>query len=147
MYNLKHGLTTKDIVNALRLKRSFGGCFPSDKIPRFYQFPCTIVVNTQTADKPGQHWVAIHITKYASFYFDSFGLPALEPHILRYLKSYSRRVVYNPSCIQHMFSTSCGLFCIAFVKHVYSKKSFISFISRFSNTNLVENDSIVLQLI
>lgn len=147
MFNLNRGLTTQDIINALKNERSFGGCYPSNKIPIFYHFPCTIVVNTQSDDKPGQHWVAVHMTKFTSFYFDSFGLPALEPDILKYLKHRSRTVVYNSTCIQHMYSISCGLFCIAFVKHVKSKKSFISFINQFSMSNLSKNDRLVLKLI
>jgi hypothetical protein len=56
-------------------KREFGaawaGCHPQDRAkfkPNTYQ-----VINTDTHDKPGVHWLGVYITKTRAYVFDSFG--------------------------------------------------------------------------
>ena len=69
----------------------FLGYFPKDKLPPFpSQFPKSLIVNTDEASKPGEHWVALVLTKKKCFYFDSFGLPIVDFQILRFLKGYEK---------------------------------------------------------
>ena len=121
----------------------FLGCFPKNKLPPFpSQFPKSLIVNTDEASKPGEHWVALVLTKKKCFYYDSFGLPIVDFQILRFLKGYEK-VSYSNTCIQDVKSNKCGEFCIAFLQNVKSKKSYMEFVNKFDVFNLKLNDDIV----
>lgn len=43
---------------------------------RSYKYPAMMIVNTQPSDEPGEHWLAIYITKHKhGYFFHSFGHP------------------------------------------------------------------------
>ena len=113
--------------------------FPSPKKTR------SIIINTDSGR--GEHWVAMVLTKGKCFYFDSFGLPIININILNYVntKKY-KTVTYSNQCIQDFQSTSCGLFCIAFVMYVKNRKDYLSFLSIFKE-DLRCNDSVVKNLL
>ena len=122
---------TDEIWNYLQKKKSFMGCFPSDKIPPICSFPATMIINTADSSNAGEHWVGLYMEEKFCLYFDSFGLPVLEENIRKYLSRYYNNYVYNKICIQDIASKACGLFCIAFVKSVYSVKTYYNFIHQF----------------
>jgi hypothetical protein len=65
----------------------FRGVFAADTLPKKVCIPCTLVVNTDVAGKPGQHWVAIFITKKRQgFYFDYYDLPPSVPYHIAFIK-------------------------------------------------------------
>jgi len=144
---LKQGLSNIQIKNYLENDTGFIGCFPSNKIPEINSIPCTLIINTAQSGHPGDHWVALHLKEDVAFYFDSFGFPIIEDDIFKFLKKYYKKVLYNRICIQDFTSIACGLFCIAFVKNVFSVKSYNLFISQFSSDNIKENDCTVLNFI
>ena len=128
---------------------NFLGCFPHDSLPSF-SFSQTerktksIIINTDSGR--GEHWVAMVLTGGKCFYFDSFGLPIINTNILNYVntKKY-KTVTYSNQCIQDYLSTSCGLFCIAFVMYVKNRIDYLSFLSIFKD--LKNNDSVVKNLL
>ena len=137
-----------DIENYLKDQRGFLGCFACNDLPPFpKKFPVSMIINTHRKNQPGEHWLAIVLTKQKCFYFDSFGVPIMEKIIISYLQQKYKKVTINNECIQHYYSESCGLFCIAFIKHVKSKLGFEEFISKFNLLYLLKNDNIVLKLI
>ena len=105
----------------------------------------SIIINTDSGR--GEHWVAMVLTGGKCFYFDSFGLPIINTNILNYVntKKY-KTVTYSNQCIQDYLSTSCGLFCIAFVMYVKNRKDYLSFLSIFKE-DLRCNDSVVKNLL
>ena len=126
----------------------FLGCFSIDNLPlRVKQFPSSLIINTDPTTKPGDHWLAIHMTKTKCFYFDSFGLGIIDQNIIDFLKQYYKRVTISNVCIQHYDSDKCGLYCTAFIKNVKSKNTYKQFISNFNFVNLLNNDKIVLSLL
>ena len=134
-----------EIENYLKDQKGFLGCFASDDLPSFpKKLPASLIINTHKKNQPGEHWLAIVLTKNKCFYFDSFGVPIMEETIVSYLQQKYQKVTINNECIQHFNSTSCGLFCIAFIKHVKSKPSFETFISKFNLFDLLQNDNIIL---
>ena len=134
-----------EIENYLKDQKGFLGCFASDDLPSFpKKLPASLIINTHKKNQPGEHWLAIVLTKHKCFYFDSFGVPIMEETIVSYLQQKYQKVTINNECIQHFNSTSCGLFCIAFIKHVKSKPSFETFISKFNLFDLLQNDNIIL---
>ena len=106
-----------------------------------------MIINTHRKNQPGEHWLALVLTKSKCLYFDSFGVGITEETIVSYLQQKYEKVTVNNECIQHLYSESCGLFCIAFIKNVKSKTSFETFISKFNLLDLLKNDNIVLNLI
>ena len=122
-----------EIEKYLKDQKGFLGCFASDDLPSFpKQLPASLIINTHKKNEPGEHWLAIVLTKQKCFYFDSFGVPIMEKIIISYLQQKYKKVTINNECIQHYYSESCGLFCIAFIKHVKSKLGFEDFISKFN---------------
>ena len=137
-----------EIEKYLKDQKGFLGCFASDDLPTFPKsLPASLIINTHKKSQPGEHWLALVLTKRKCFYFDSFGAPILEETIVIYLQQKYKKVTVNNECIQHFTSASCGLFCTAFIKNVNSKISFEKFISKFSLFNLLKNDNIVLNLL
>ena len=54
------------------LGSAFGGTHPRDLIPhRLRPYEKAIVVNTDPHDKPGTHWVCLHVVPPEVEYFDS----------------------------------------------------------------------------
>ena len=134
-----------DIENYLKDQRGFLGCFACNDLPPFpKKFPVSMIINTHRKNQPGEHWLALVLTKSKCLYFDSFGVGITEETIVSYLQQKYEKVTVNNECIQHFNSTSCGLFCVAFIKHVKSKPSFETFISKFNLFDLLQNDNIIL---
>ena len=140
--------SSTEIEKYLKDQKGFLGCFASDNLPTFPKsLPASLIINTHKKSQPGEHWLALVLTKSKCLYFDSFGVGITEETIVSYLQQKYEKVTVNNECIQHLYSESCGLFCIAFIKNVKSKLSFEKFISKFSLFNLQKNDNIVLNLI
>ena len=53
--------TNLQLFNKLNYFKSFLGVFSCDRLPIVSQLPCSLIMNTDPHDKPGQHWVAIYI--------------------------------------------------------------------------------------
>jgi hypothetical protein len=86
----------------------------------------------QSSDKGnGTHWIALYkINDGYSQYFDSFGfVPPLE------IENKLHKYDYNDRDIQNINSTSCGYYCIAFIKFMNGKQNvkqaFETFIKMF----------------
>ena len=141
----KYGINGSQISNFLSKNKFFKGCYPIDRIPVFSSFPTYIVINTAPSGSSGEHWLALIIRKYDFLYFDSYGIGVVNYQLLKYFKQYGRKkpIVYSRVCIQDITSLACGLFVIAFCKHVKSKKSYHLFIDQFNHENVILNDLIV----
>lgn len=147
--NPMYGLTDSQINYFLKHQKNFKGCFPIDKIPIFYTFPTYIIVNTAPSYSRGEHWVGLIIRKNDFIYFDSFGLPVMNEYLFQYFKQYDTRrvIIHSRVCIQNISSYACGLFVIAFVKHVKNLNGYHLFIDKFDHVNLLENDVIAWKLV
>lgn len=129
------------------IRRSFGGVFASDNISENVGKFSSFIVNLDSKNLPGSHWVAIFFRNDVAFYFDSYGYPPINKSILRFLKKNSKAIRFNPFCFQDDSSTSCGYFCLYFLHrfsrhlplsdlHERNKKQNETFIKRFANQNL-----------
>ena len=134
-----------DIIKKENIK-NFNGVYPKDKIYKplkdgFY------IINLQDSDKgSGTHWTVIYkINDGFSFYYDSFGFPAPE-NIEEILHKYE----YNKKQIQDIDSTSCGFYCVAFIKFMYNKNDKLTAFNTFCNlfrANTIDNEIILHQLL
>lgn len=120
----------------------FLGCFSKSNLPSFpTKFPSTIIINDNK-----EHWVSVVLFENKCFYFDSFGVETVDEEIIKFLKFKYSEIFANKQVIQDVSSYSCGKFCVAFIKNVSSKETFISFLTLFSDI-LLKNDSIVMNYI
>src|SRR6267154_4705733 len=97
---------------AKRCGRAFMGVFPINKLPMKLppRRPLLLVCNTDSSDKPGEHWGALYVDKNGEF-FDSYAEP---PHrtFRLYLEKYCNSYVTNVKVIQSIISYSCGHYCV-----------------------------------
>ena len=131
-----------DIFDKYHIK--INGIFQKDKINKlekgFY------IINLQSSKNGnGTHWTALYFDPLKSLWYDSYGFkPPLEIEIL--LNDYD----YNKYDEQNINSSSCGFFCIAFVKFLYLKndkyKAYETFINLFKK-DTINNEQILKHLL
>ena len=105
-----------NIINKYDLNYCFGGVFSKDKLPLLK--PNTFyIINLEDHDKgPGTHWTAFYYNTFKSIYFDPFGFVA-PLDVQNKIKPY----IYNDDEIQNIDTSSCGFYCIAFIKFLHDK--------------------------
>lgn len=77
------------------------------------------IINLDSSENEGTHWVAyIKLNNYCE-YFDSFGdlMPPLE--LTRYLEKYD--IYYNYNIYQSFNSVNCGHLCLKYLKSFWEK--------------------------
>ena len=108
---------SKILKNDRFTKHHFRGVFACDQLPKQYVPRLrTLVINTDPSTKPGQHWVAIYITRDGEGeYFDSYGQPVKLPQVKKFLKKNVTRQRYNRQPLQGPLSAVCGQYSIFFL--------------------------------
>lgn len=87
------------------------GTFPLDRVPQFMKDAALqhFIINTQTSNLAGQHWIAVTIVHNSKAYiFDSFG-QAPPTLLVNQLKQRSiHKIYYNKRQLQPFNTTFCG---------------------------------------
>lgn len=104
------------LAEKLFLPSEFLGVFASDTLPKtsgpFHN--TALIINTDTQNLPGMHWVAIHTRIDEAYYFDSFGQPP--PLIIStWLTKHFEKWTFSSRQVQAMNSNFCGYFCLHFL--------------------------------
>ena len=137
-------MQSSEIRQKFMKDKTFIGCFPFDKLPAFPEkLPAKLIINTGASSTEGEHWVALLLKPKSCFYFDSFGIPILNHEIHKFLQKKYKKVTFSTLCVQDYRSNKCGEFCIIFLKNVNSKKTYLLFLKRFSDINLLINDKLL----
>jgi hypothetical protein len=131
-------IVRKDVL----LWRTFHGVFASDQLKfRVTKRPCCMIVNTDTSNLPGSHWVAIYFdVKGDAEYFDSFGRSPISPFIDQFLKLNGKTLVFNNQRLQSSDSFVCGMYCIYFL---FNRVRQLNIVKQFSHINFMQNDRLV----
>lgn len=124
------GMTTLEILSQAtrddKLRDVFRGCFAINQLPLLiFHKPSALVVNLDSADEAGSHWVAIYIsTEGKVTYFDSFGRAPSDDRMLTFLFRQTRGnpsgFSYNSTRIQAITSSKCGYHCLRFLRKAVS---------------------------
>jgi hypothetical protein len=97
------------------LKRNCGiyrGIYACDELPEVVMRPSVMVVNTDPASQPGQHWICMYFDDGGhGECFDSFGLHPI-PLFEHYMNSHCIDWMYNKKQMQSLVSRFCGHYCI-----------------------------------
>ena len=139
-------LSNHEIENAIlrnadnTTRNAFHNVVSVDALPDFVShYPIFLVVNTQSHNLPGEHWIAAFIDKHKrGEIFDSLALP---PSILlsRWMNRFTRSWRMNMLSFQHPLSGTCGGYVIYYILHRL-KVSSLDDIARKLSRKLYEND-------
>jgi hypothetical protein len=105
-------MNTSQIDRLLKNQPDFQGVFSADTLPTT---PRLLVCNTDPANKPGVHWIALYVDKNGrGEYFDSFGRPP-NKHFEQFMNSNCSRWTFNKKQLQSRISAFCGYYCCLYV--------------------------------
>jgi len=107
-----------------------------------------LIVNTDSSDKPGQHWIAISIgSNGKGKYFDSYGLPPLHHEFNDFLSKHCPNGwVFNDVTLQCLSCVTCGHYCVAYIKFKCLGHSLEEFTSIFAKDSYFNDDLIKLYI-
>ena len=125
------------------------GAFPYDQIP---QKPnngsFSVVLNTDPADGPVEHWIAL-VFKAPHFYCcDRYGRtfndPTFPSAFSATVKKFIGKTVYktNTKLLQQFTSNACGDYCVYFIQEL--AKNSLKKVSSVFSTDLKRNDRYVV---
>ena len=146
----KEGLKTSDILSCLSKQPNFLGVFAQDVLENIcvVNFPFCIVVNLDSLDSPGSHWLSLYIDRMSIEIFDSLGFkaeywPVYPIHLIFFIKRY----IHNSSLkiSQHQqspLSNFCGIYSVYYILNGHNK-TFEDRCKSFS-TKFILNDDIEL---
>ena len=141
------------ITNTLKCSPNFIGCFAENQLKSLTvtQFPSFLIVNVDSTDTSGSHWLAIGIFKNSIEIFDPLGFTifnwARVPcDLLDFLHrmSFTRQVRVSPR-IQSDQSTFCGFYCIFYI--ILRRFTVLrNIVARFSIifSKMIENDNVLI---
>ena len=147
---VKPGLNSVDIVSALNCFPHFIGCVAENEIDElvFGRLPCFIVVNVDSSNLPGSHWISLGIFPksieiFDPLGFDIFNWSRIPCSLLKFLHrmSVTRKVVVGKR-IQSNKSKLCGFYCLfyIFMRRHASMKHLMSYF----DSKLSRNDSVLV---
>lgn len=94
----------------------FIGVYPLDKIPSHMCTPSRLIVNTDTHNLKGQHWLAVSYAQGGIVYaFDPLGFFYPKLLIERLQRLPHSRIVYNYKAYQMPWENTCGQHCLNFL--------------------------------
>ena len=120
------------------------GVFPADRLPRRISTkrPLLLVCNTDPHNKPGEHWIAMYLSKDGTGeYFDSLG-ETVPPIFSDFLERHCTNYVFNEEQLQSVPSRFCGHYCVFYCLYKMLDYNLNSIVNCFSNDTML-NDNIV----
>ena len=143
MENVVEMILNRDIIS----RNSFLGAFARNELPKIYNYPASLILNTEPRNSEGEHWLAIYFDKKRTCeFYDSFGKHPNYYGIYEYLKKYSTSIKYNNRKVQSNVSPYCGLYCIFFLIFKLKGKS-MEFFKNLYEKNPMKNDKLFTDLI
>jgi hypothetical protein len=128
-------------------RKIYKGTRAFDELPKKIMKPSAYIINTETRDKDGEHWIAIYYNNYGNVeFFDSFGLGPAFYGLEDFLLKTSNKCFYNTFALQSLNSEYCGYYCVLFVLFKSKKKSFLNFLNHFDQDTFI-NDKNIKKLI
>ena len=112
-----------------------------DELPNKSEIPVLYVVNTDTSEGFGKHWVCVFIQEDMIEYFDSLGKEPKE--LYKFLRNQNIPFKYSLKQIQQNYSDVCGDYCILYSYFRSRGYGIEWFLDLFDNQRLTENDILV----
>jgi len=99
------------------LGSNFIGVFPLDKLPRQLKRGA-YVINTDPAHRPGQHWIAVNISKSEINVFEPYGF-YYPKYLTNRLRATGLPIKFNKTQCQNLLTTNCGPLCLLYLTLLY----------------------------
>ena len=138
------------IQRLLKCCPNFLGCFAEDELDnlRLKSFPCFLIVNVDSSNQDGSHWIALSLFADRLEVMDPLGFTIFNwtrvpCELMNFCHRFgSRRKILVAKRIQPDFSVLCGYYCIHYVifRQLFSLHKFNSLFSRY----LHKNDQILI---
>ena len=148
----KTALSCRQIISLLYCSPHFLGCFAEDQVTfiSIRSFPVFFIVNVDSSDSSGSHWIAVHLTKTTIEIFDPLGFQfhlwsRVPCKLLSFINLYStNRKLLISNRVQSTSSMLCGFYCLFYVL----SRPFLSFdtVQSFFSSKLYKNDSRLIKL-
>ena len=121
----------------------YGGVVPKDLLPLQTVKPSFYVVNLDTSDKAGSHWIVMfHRDDKMTEYFDPLGKKPDEEFV-SYLTLQSQHYIFNNRRCQSRVSNLCGQYCLFYCYFRSRGYSMQDILGMFDENNLLYNDQLV----
>lgn len=142
-------LTTRQLDYLARqdpyLEPIFKGVFASDQLPKKkdIQPRSAYIVNVDTHNEPGSHWISIFVEKNRCQVFDSYGLPIkwYKPSpFVTWVFTHYEDVSSNKGQLQGTDSNTCGHYALFYLFARAREKTLEAFLAPFKNRQYVDND-------
>ena len=139
-------LSSTDLYQLVKGLPNFVGVFASDELEtlRIVRNNLFFIINLDTLEQVGSHWLAVRISRKSVEIFDSLGFSlklwqTYPKHLLNFLGRYSKSHNFLISPVLQPPNTyTCGLYCIFYI--IYRQKiSFSNCIRKFSR-DILENN-------
>lgn len=109
---------THELIDKAKNIPNFIGVFPLDKLPSQHHVPpFNFIVNTDTSNLPGRHWIAVHVDEWKTVLFDPVGI-YYPPILCRHVIKFGRPIVYNWKQYQPITKPICGQYCLAWLRSI-----------------------------
>ena len=140
------GLTTDELMFLLNGRDNFFGCYAEDQLSNITitGFPAYLIVNLDSSNLPGSHWITIRISRRTVEVFDPAGFEIfnwsrIPCTLLEFLhrQTVSRKIILSPS-LQPQKSTLCGYYCIFYI--LLRAHYTLSTITSYFSPSLSQND-------
>ena len=121
----------------------FKGVFSLDTLPPI-ESNMSFIFNTDVANLPGTHWVAVYVKHGSVYFFDSYGRTIknfginFQRHIKNFAKDYEINI--DSRLLQSPFSDSCGYWCVFYI---FCKTCDIDGFYKYFSENLNFNEEIL----
>ncbi len=110
---------TEQLDHWMRHEPSYLGAFALDQLPalRPPQKNHCFIVNTQTSNLPGQHWVAVRVRYGSAWIFDPLAQPPMAELCdhLRHRVGFIHSLYLCKTKVQPSGSQTCGPHCVYFL--------------------------------
>ena len=104
-----------EIEYSQRKNKRFRGVYSLNNIPLISNGD--LVINLDTYNLPGKHWVSMIIMDNVIFYFDSLKLP-MKQLLINYIVKLNKTHLYiNSEELQKPTETNCGYFVLSFLNN------------------------------
>ena len=109
--------------------------------------PVCLIVNTRNRNHVGQHWFGLYITEQNLFYMNSlFCSPKICTPLFDKLIKTNKNVYCLNSRIQSRKTSSCGKFCLVFLKFMIIHNDFEAYASLFKCEDFIFNENVIKYL-
>ncbi len=131
------------IRKVLSKTKTFIGTYPRDMLPKQVPWPCSLIINTDVASEPGQHWIAVFINDEGfGEYMDSYGFPPLYEEFYYFFNNCTTGYIFNRKQLQCLTCVTCGDYCVVFIIMRTNGITFNEFFRLFTN-NQLQNDILI----